>query len=355
MGRKKITFQKHMMTGVSYMIPVVAMGGLLISIGTMLGGVGVANASGTFAGILYLAGKTEMNLVVPILTAYIAYSIADRPGIAPGILLGTLAVANGTGFLGGIISGYFIGYVALFIKRKLHVPSAMEPLMPVLIIPFLCGIIGALTMAYIIAPPISAFTQGAIALFKTMGTSSKFLFGAVLGALPGVDMAGPIGKIFTTVATGMMAEGIFEPNGAKVCACMVPPLALGISSTFASKKKYNKNEKEAGKAALMLGVCQVTEGGLPFLLSDPLHVFPATALGCSVTGGIAMVLGVTSPVTMGGVFALPVMGNPLGAIIAVICGVAVAVGMLAIIRKDKVEDEVIEEEELETEISINIE
>ncbi|WP_269320399.1 PTS fructose transporter subunit IIC [Bacillus sp. 522_BSPC] len=355
MAKRKFTFYKHMMTGVSYMIPVVAMGGLLISIGTMLGGVSVIDSPESFAGIVYFAGKTAMALVVPVLTAFIAYSIADRPGIAPGLLLGTMAVANGTGFLGGIIAGYFIGYVSLFIKKKLRVPSAMEPLVPVLIIPLLSGIIGALFMSYIIAPPISAATAAMITMFKEMGTSSKFLFGAILGALPGVDMAGPIGKIFTTVATGMMAEGIFEPNGAKVCCCMVPPLALGISSTFMSKKKYTKNEKEAGKPALILGLCQVTEGGLPFLLANPLRVFPATAIGCSVTGGIAMVFGVTAPVTMGGIFALPVMGNPIGAVIAVTAGVIVAVALLAILRKDVEEEEVVKEEELKMDISIKVE
>lgn len=353
--KSKITFQKHMMTGVSYMIPVIAMGGLLQAIGTMIGGTAVAKAPNTLAGILFLAGKTEMTLVVPVLAAFIAYSIADRPGIAPGLLVGSLAVANNTGFIGGIIGGYFIGYVAKYIKDKLKVPAPVQPLMSVLIIPFIAGLIGALAMKFIIGPPLAAFTAFGIKSFKSMGVQSKFLFGAILGALVGIDMAGPIGKIGTTVANGMMADGIFEPEGAKVCCCMVPPIALGLSSVFFSKKKYSTQEKAAGKSAIALGLFQVTEGGLPFLLSDPVHVIPCTSIGAAVAGGLAMVFGVTSPVTMGGIVALPIMGHILGAIISVIAGVAVCVTLLAIVKKDKIEEEVFEEEELNTDIEFKLE
>lgn len=353
-GKSKVTFQKHMMTGVSYMIPVIAMGGLLQAIGTMIGGPGVAKATGSLAGVIYTAGKTEMTLVVPVLAAFIAYSIADRPGIAPGLLVGSLAVANNTGFLGGIIGGYFIGYLAKLIKDKMKVPAPMQPLMSVLIIPFLAGIIGALAMKFIVGPPIGAFVTWGTKAFKSMGIQSKFLFGAILGALVGIDMAGPIGKIGTTVANGMMADGIFEPEGAKVCCCMVPPLALGLSSVFFSKKKYNRQEQAAGKSAIMLGLFQVTEGGLPFLLSDPVHVIPCTVIGAAVAGGLSMVFGVTSPVTMGGIVAMPVMGNALEAIISVLAGVIVCVALLAVFKKNKADEEV-HEEELDTDIEFKME
>lgn len=351
----KITFQKHMMTGVSYMIPVIAMGGLLQAIGTMIGGTAVAKAPTSLAGIIFLAGKTEMTLVVPVLAAFIAYSIADRPGIAPGLLVGSLAVANNTGFIGGIIGGYFIGYLAKLIKDKMKVPAPVQPLMSVLIIPFIAGLIGALAMNYIFGPPIAAAVGFGVKAFKSMGTSSKFLFGAILGALVGVDMAGPIGKIGTTVANGMMADGIFEPEGAKVCSCMVPPLALGLSSVIFSKKKYTKQEQAAGRSAIALGLFQVTEGGLPFLLSDPARVIPCTVTGAAVAGGLAMVFGVASPVTMGGIVALPIMKNILGAIISVAAGVVVCVAMLAVIKKDSAEDEVYEEEELNSDIEFKLE
>lgn len=190
----------------------------------------------------------------------------------------------------------------------------------------------------LIGPALAGLQLQLIEVFKAMGTSSKFLFGAILGALVGIDMAGPVGKIGTTVANGLMADGIFGPEGAKVCCCMVPPIALGISSLFVSKKKYNLQERAAGSPALMLGLFQVTEGGLPFLLSDPLRVIPCTAVGAALAGGLAMVFDVASPVTMGGIVAFPVMVNIPGAIVAVAAGVSVTVLMLALLKRNVVEE-----------------
>lgn len=356
MGNQKSLWgklSKHMMTGVSYMIPVIAMGGILQSLGTMIGGTDVANATGTIGNLLFVGGQLGMTMVVPILAAFIAYSITDRPGIAPGLLVGLLANNLKIGFIGGIIGGYLVGYFCLLIKQKLKVPSFMSALMPLLIIPLLGGFFAILAMQVVLGPILSGFQSQMIELFKSMGTSSKFLFGATLGALVGIDMAGPIGKIGTTVANGLMADGIFEPEGAKVCCCMVPPIALGISALLVSKKKYNEQEKAAGSSAIMLGIFQVTEGGLPFLLSDPLRVIPCTSIGAAVAGGLAMVLGVASPVTMGGIAAMPVMTNVIpGAILSVAAGVAVTVLLLAIIKKD-VNEEVqgdASKEELEIDI-----
>lgn len=358
MSKGSSTFQKlskHMMTGVSYMIPVIAMGGILQSLGSMLGGTGVADAKGTIANYLFTGGQSAMTMVVPILAAFIAFSIADRPGIAPGLLVGLLSNQMNIGFIGGIIGGYLVGYFCLLIKKKLAVPSFMQALMPLLIIPLLGGIFAIILMKILIGPFLSGLQLKLIDLFKSMGIGSKFIFGATLGALVGIDMAGPIGKIGTTVVNGLMADGIFEPEGAKVCCCMVPPFALGISSLIVSKKKYNKQEKAAGGSAIMLGLFQVTEGGLPFLLSDPLHVIPCTAAGSAVAGGLAMVLNVASPVTMGGVAAFPVMTNVLpGAIISIVAGVAVSVILLAIIKRDVAEENTgdMTDEELDIEIEM---
>lgn len=342
MSKKSSTFQKlskHMMTGVSYMIPVIAMGGILQSLGTMIGGTDVANATGTIANYLFTGGQTAMGLVVPILAAFIAFSIADRPGIAPGLLVGLLATQMQIGFIGGIIGGYLVGYFCLLIKKKLVVPSFMQALMPLLVIPLLGGMFAIILINILIGPFLSGLQLQLINLFKSMGTGSKFIFGAILGALVGIDMAGPIGKIGTTVANGLMADGIFEPEGAKVCCCMVPPIALGISSLLVSKNKYNAQEKAAGGSAIMLGLFQVTEGGLPFLLSDPVRVIPCTAAGAAVAGGLAMVLNVASPVTMGGVAAFPVMTNVLpGALISIAAGVTVSVILLALIKRDVTEE-----------------
>lgn len=358
MSTGKSTFQKlskHMMTGVSYMIPVIAMGGILQSLGTMLGGTDVANAAGTVGNLLFTGGQSAMSLVVPILAAFIAFSITDRPGIAPGLLVGLLANEMKIGFIGGIIGGYLVGYVCLLIKSKLKVPSFMSALMPLLIIPLLGGMFAILLMKVLIGPVLGGLQAQLIDLFRSMGTGSKFLFGAILGALVGIDMAGPIGKIGTTVANGLMADGIFEPEGAKVCCCMVPPIALGISSLFVSKHKYNNQEKAAGSSAIMLGLFQVTEGGLPFLLSDPLRVIPCTAAGAAVAGGLAMVFNVASPVTMGGIAAFPVLTNLFpGALIAIGAGVFVTVSLLAVLKRDVVKesDGDMSEEELEIKIEM---
>jgi fructose PTS system EIIBC or EIIC component len=357
--KEKITFKAlstHMMTGVSYMIPVIAMGGILQSFGTMLGGAGVLQQPGTIAYMLFTAGQAAMNLVVPILAAFIAYSICDRPGIAPGLLVGVLAVNMKIGFIGGIIGGYLVGYFCAYIKNNIKVYSAVKPLMPLLIIPLAGGLFAILLMNVLIGPPLAGFQEAMVNLFKTMGVGSRFLFGSILGGLVGIDMAGPIGKIGTTVANGLMADGIFGPEGAKVCCCMVPPLALGISSVFLNKRKYTQQEAVAGKSAILLGLFQVTEGGLPFLLNDPLRVIPCTVIGAGISGGLAMVFGVESPVTMGGIAAFPVMTGVFpGAFIAVGVGVIVAVGLLALIKKDVKDDEEEKNKQCAEDLDIHIE
>lgn len=344
---------KHMMTGVSYMIPVIAMGGILQSVGTMIGGTDVVNTTG-IGNMLFTGGQLAMSLVVPVLAGFIAFSIADRPGIAPGLLVGLLANNLKIGFIGGIIGGYLVGYFCKFLKEKIKVPAFMSALMPLLVIPLLGGLFAIVSMHYVFGPVLGGVQAQFIELFRSLGTGQKFLFGAILGALVGTDMAGPIGKIGTTVANGLLADGITEPQGAKVCCCMVPPLALGISSLFVSKKKYTQQERAAGSSAIMLGLFQVTEGGLPFLLSDPLRVIPCTAAGSAVAGGLAMVFDVGSPVTMGGVAAMPVMTNVFPwAFIAIGAGVLVTIGLLALIKKDADDDVAgdMAEDELDIEIS----
>lgn len=356
-GKKSLwsKISKHMMTGVSYMIPVIAMGGILQSVGTMIGGTDVANTVG-IGNMLFTGGQLAMSLVVPVLAGFIAFSIADRPGIAPGLLVGLLANNLKIGFIGGIIGGYLVGYFCQFIKEKVKVPNFMSALMPLLVIPLLGGLFAIVSMHYVFGPVLGGVQAKLIELFTSLGTGQKFLFGAILGALVGIDMAGPIGKIGTTVANGLLADGITEPQGAKVCCCMVPPLALGISSLFVSKKKYTKQEKAAGSSAIMLGLFQVTEGGLPFLLSDPLRVIPCTAIGAALAGGLAMVFNVGSPVTMGGIAAMPVMTNLFpGAFIAIGSGVAVTILLLALIKKDVVEDTAGDMQEQELDIQIDFE
>lgn len=357
MASKKNFFSKqskHMMTGVSYMIPVIVMGGLLQSIGLMIGGATVAEQVDTIQYFIFTAGQTAMNLVVPVLAAYIAFSIADRPGIAPGLLVGALSVNMKIGFIGGIIGGYLVGYFVNFVKEKLKVPTPVKPLMPLLILPILGGLFAMLLMNVLIGPSLSGLQLYLIEVFRTMEVGSRFVFGALLGGLTGVDMGGPISKIGTTVANGLMADGIFGPEGAKICFAMVPPLAMGISSLI-SKKKYTKQEQSQSIGTVVLGLFQVSEGGLPYLLRDPLRIIPCTVIGSALTGGLAMLFNVESPVTMGGIAIFPVMTNVPGAIISIAAGVAVTVILLQLFKKDVTVEEDGDGDASDEELEVNIE
>lgn len=336
---------KHVLTGVGYMIPVICLGGILQAFGTMLGGTSVGSAEGTFAYLLYNGGSLAMNLVVPVLAAYIAYSICDKPGIAPGLLIGQLSVSYKIGFIGGIIGGLCVGYFCKFVKDKLPLPKNLKSLLPLLILPILGGLFSILLMDYILGPILGGLQTWLINLFTTMTSGSKVLFGVVLGILMGVDLGGPVTKAGTTVANGLVADGILGPEGAKVCIAVVPPIALGIHALI-EPKKYSQAERDQAWSAIVLGTAQVAEGGLPYLIRDPLHVMPCTIVACAITGGIAMYFDVGSSVMMGGFFAFPVMVNVWpGAFIAVGVGIAVNLIMLHFLKKDYKEEEVAQEGE----------
>lgn len=335
---------KHILTGVGYMIPVICLGGILQSFGTMLGGAGVGSAEGTIAFMLYNAGSLAMSMVVPTLAAYTAYSICDRPGIAPGFLIGLLSVNYKIGFIGGIVGGLLVGYFCKLVKDKLPLPKNLKSLLPLLILPILGGLFSILIMHYILGPVLGGLQQILINLFTTMTSGSKVLFGVVLGVLMGVDLGGPVTKAGTTVANGLVADGILGPEGAKVCIGCVAPIALGLSALFFDKSKYTTEEREQAISAIVLGTAQVGEGGLPYLIRDPLHVMPATIIGSAVTGAIAMYFDVGSAVMMGGFFAFPVMENVWpGAFIAVGVGVLATIVVLHFTKK-KVPEEMIETE-----------
>lgn len=326
------------LTGISYFIPVICMGGLLQSFGTILGGTGVAEATGTFAYYLYQGGTLTMSMVVPVLAAYIAYAICDRPGLAPGFLVGLLSVEYKIGFVGGILGGIAVGYFCKLVKEKLPLSKDLASLLPMLILPILGGLFVVLSMCYVFGPVLGGLQTYLSSLFAEMQSGSRIVFGMVLGALMGVDLGGPVTKIGTTVVNGLVADGILGPEGAKVCIGVTATLGIGLS-TIISKRKYTGAQRATGKSAIVLGCCQIAEGGLPILLADPLRVWPATILGNMVTGAIAMYFNVQSPVMMGGLFAFPVMKNVWpGAVLSVAVGTLVTIVMLAICRKTVTED-----------------
>lgn len=348
--------KKNIMTGVSYMIPVVVAGGLLMAIAKIFGGalVGDAKYANTIPGMINTAGSAAMNMVVPVLAAFIAYSIADRPGIAPGLIVGALALQVKAGFLGGMLGGYMIGYLVLFIKKYIKVPKSMQGLMPIIIIPLIASLVGSLVMLGIIGQPIAALQDKILAGLKGMQNGSKFALGAIIGAMMGFDMGGPVNKTASLFCNGLLAEGILEPSATKIVGGMVPPLGVALSALIA-KNKYTKAEHEAAKAAVPLGLCFITEGVLPFAASDPLRVIPACSIGSAIAGGLTMMWGVTSSVPHGGIFVVPIMGNPLMFIVALIIGTLVTAAILTVIKPAIPTEQVKEEGESEDfDIDINI-
>ena len=313
---------KHLMTGVSYMLPVVIAGGLAIALAFAIGGIYAGKQTGTLAWALsQIGGGTAFQLFVAVLSAFIAFSIADRPGIAPGLIGGMLAQTLGAGFLGGIVSGFIAGYLTKFLADKIKLPATLEGLKPVLILPFLSTIAVGLLMIYVIAPPVQALNHAMNDWLNGMrGTNALFL-GLILGAMMAFDMGGPVNKAAYTFAVGLLASKIYTPMAAVIAAGMTPPLGLALAAIL-FKSRFDLEEREAGGPALVLGLSFITEGAIPFAAKDPLHVIPATMLGSAVAGAISMTCGVQFLVPHGGIFAALIPGAVtnlvpyLGAIVA---------------------------------------
>lgn len=334
---KKAGPYKHLMTGVSFMLPFVVAGGLLIALAFALGGInaGSAENSGTLAYMLSTIGGVGFSLMVPALAGYIAFSIADRPGLAPGMIGGLLAAQLGAGFLGGIIAGFMAGYIVLWLNKTIRLSRNLDGLKPVLILPLLGTLIVGLIMVYIIGEPASALLKGLESWLKGMqGTSALFL-GAVIGGMMAVDLGGPVNKAAYATSAALISTGVYEPIAAVMAAGMTPPLAAAIA-TRVFKSKFTKDEYESGVATGVLGLSFISEGAIPFAARDPFRVIPSFVIGSAVAGAISMVLGCELRAPHGGIFVLLIPGaitNLLGYIIAIIAGTAVSVVLLGIVKK----------------------
>ncbi len=299
---------KHLMTGVSYMLPFVVAGGLLIAVAFALGGIYAFDDAhkGTLAWSLFQIGaKSAFALMVPILSGYIAYSIADRPGITPGMVGGMLAASLGAGFIGGIVSGFLAGYTALFISRQLKLPRNLEGLKPVLIIPLFSTLVVGLLMIYVVGTPVAHALQALEAWLRSMQTGSALTLGLLLGAMMAFDMGGPVNKAAYAFSTGLIASQVYTPMAAVMAAGMTPPLGIALA-TFVFRNRFTFDEREAGKAAAVLGISFITEGAIPFAARDPLRIIPACMIGSALTGAISMASGVELKVPHGGIFVLPI-------------------------------------------------
>lgn len=332
---EKTGVYKHLLTGVSYMLPMVVAGGLLIALSFVFG-IEAFKEEGTLAAALMkIGGETAFQLMVPLLAGYIAYSIADRPGLAPGMIGGLLAGTLGAGFIGGIIAGFVAGYAAKAVSRWIPLPASIESLKPILIIPLLASLVTGLVMIYIVGTPVAKMLAGLTEFLDTMGTSNAILLGLLLGTMMCVDLGGPVNKAAYAFSVGLLASQSYAPMAATMAAGMVPPIGMGIA-TLLARRKFAQTEREAGKAALVLGCCFISEGAIPFAAKDPLRVIPASIAGGALTGALSMAFGAKLLAPHGGLFVLLIpnaINHALLYLVAILAGSLVTGVIYAVIKR----------------------
>ncbi|AHL76785.1 FruA [Stutzerimonas stutzeri] len=336
---EKTGVYKHLLTGVSYMLPMVVAGGLLIALSFVFG-IEAFKEEGTLAAaLMQIGGETAFKLMVPLLAGYIAYSIADRPGLAPGMIGGLLAGTLGAGFIGGIIAGFVAGYAAKAVNRWIPLPASVESLKPILIIPLLASLFTGLVMIYIVGTPVAKMLAGLTEFLDTMGTSNAILLGLLLGSMMCVDLGGPVNKAAYAFSVGLLASQSYAPMAATMAAGMVPPIGMGIA-TLIARRKFAQTEREAGKAALVLGCCFISEGAIPFAAKDPLRVIPASIAGGALTGALSMAFGAKLLAPHGGLFVLLIpnaINHALLYLLAILAGSLVTAVIYAVIKRPEVQ------------------
>ncbi|WP_252090232.1 PTS fructose-like transporter subunit IIB [Pseudomonas sp. MWU13-3659] len=334
---EKAGIYKHLLTGVSFMLPMVVAGGLLIALSFVFGIEAYKEAGTLPAALMQIGGEAAFKLMVPLLAGYIAWSIADRPGLAPGMIGGLLAGTLGAGFIGGIIAGFLAGYSAKVIARWVRLPTSLEALKPILIIPLLASLFTGLVMIYVVGQPVAAMLEGLTQFLDSMGTTNAILLGLLLGGMMCVDLGGPINKAAYAFSVGLLASASYAPMAATMAAGMVPPIGLGIA-TFLARRKFAQSEREAGKAALALGLCFISEGAIPFAAKDPLRVIPASIAGGALTGALSMYFGCKLMAPHGGLFVLLIpnaINHALLYLLAILAGSLVTAVVYAVIKKSE--------------------
>ena len=335
---------KHLMTGVSHMLPFVVAGGLLIALGFaigsfMFGDQGIyiykEEYAGTLGQTLFQIGKDAFALFVPVLGAYIAYSIAGRPGIAPGMVGAYIAASTGAGFLGAIVAGFIAGYFVAWLAKIIKLPRELDSLKPMIILPLVGTAFIGLLMYYFIAHPVAEAQSALETWLKSLQGSSALLLGALLGGMMALDMGGPVNKAAYLFSSGLIASDVLGPMAATMAAGMTPPLAI-FCATLLFKNRFTEEERQAGKAAGVLGLSFITEGAIPFAAKDPLRVIPALMIGSAVTGALSMVFGCGLRAPHGGIFVLFIPNavvNVWAYAFAIIVGTAVSTACLGVFKK----------------------
>lgn len=333
--KEKTGIYKHLMNGVSHMLPLVVVGGVLIALSIALSGIKAgtgADVTNPFLVKMLNLGVQAFGLMVPVLAGYIAYSIADRPGLAPGLIGGALSSTIGAGFLGGIVAGFLAGYTAKWVKSW-NVPQQLAPIMPIFIIPLGSSIIVGIAMS-LIGLPIKGLMDGMTNGLKAMEAGSVIL-AVVLGMMIAFDMGGPVNKVAFLFGAAMIQQGVPGVMGPIAVAICIPPISMGIA-TLLAPKKYSEGERESGKAALAMGMIGITEGAIPFAAADPLRVIPSIMVGSAVGAAVAALGKVADHAPHGGPIVLPVVDNRMMFIIAILVGVTVAALMVNLLKKEVV-------------------
>ncbi|KAB7704159.1 PTS fructose transporter subunit IIA [Bacillus aerolatus] len=332
-------FYKHLMSGVSNMLPFVVGGGILIALSFIFGIHAADPEHATYnpvaKALMDIGGGSAFALMIPVLAGFIAMSIADRPGFAPGMVGGLMAANGDAGFLGGLIAGFLAGYIVLGVKKVLsHLPQSLEGLKPVLLYPVFGILITGLIMMFIVIEPVKALNTGITSFLSGMGTGNLVLLGLLLGGMMAVDMGGPINKAAFTFGIAMIDAGNFAPHAAIMAGGMVPPLGLALATTI-FKKKFTQQEREAGKTCYVMGASFITEGAIPFAAADPGRVIPAAVAGSAVAGALTMMFGIGLPAPHGGLFVFPIVqGSALLYLLAVIIGALVTAFTVGLLKKE---------------------
>lgn len=326
---------RHLLTGVSYMLPMVVAGGLCIALSLAFGIHAFEQPGSLAAALKEIGSQAALALMVPILAGFIAFSIADRPGLVPGLIGGMLANSTHAGFIGGIVAGFIAGYMAKFISSRLRLPESLTALKPILIIPLVASLVTGLLMIYVVGTPISIIMQGLTHWLGVMGTGNAVLLGAILGGMMCADMGGPINKVAYAFGVGLLSSQVYAPMAAIMAGGMVPPISMGLA-TLLARRKFVTTEKQAGKAAMVLGLCFISEGAIPFAARDPVRVIPCCVVGGALTGAISMAAGVKLMAPHGGLFVLLIPGAiapVINYLIAILAGSLLSGFAYAVLKK----------------------
>jgi PTS system fructose-specific IIC component len=338
--------RKWLMSGVSYMVPFVAAGGLLIAVGFAIGGYKINKApsvmdhfvwtqADSWGALLFQIGGVAFNFLIPVLAGYIAYGMADRPGLVPGFVGGSIALTINAGFLGGLVAGLLAGGVVMAIQR-VRIAPALRGIMPVVVIPLISSAVVGFLMFVVVGKPIASAQKGMTDWLNGLSGANAILLGTLLGLMMCFDLGGPVNKVAYTFATAGIAvsdpsDSAMRIMAAVMAAGMVPPLAMALATTVRGRL-FTQTERENGKAAWVLGASFISEGAIPFAAADPLRVIPSSMIGGAVTGALSMSFGATLRAPHGGIFVVPLIGNPFLYLVAIAAGVCVTTALVVVLK-----------------------